>query len=74
MSLMWGGVFDVSGAGCPRPPDWVSPCHCSHRNGNICDFKTTRLSLAMRKKVLPYVTKYFYRGREGGHWHLTLKQ
>jgi hypothetical protein len=74
MSLMWGGVFDVSGAGCARPPDWVSPCHCSHRNGNICDFQTTQLSLAMRKKVLPYVTKYFYRGIHGNHWHLTLKQ
>jgi len=74
MSLMWGGVFDVSGAGCARPPDWVSPCHCSHRNGNICDFQTTQLSLDMRKKVLPYVTKYFYRGIHGNHWHLTLKQ
>ena len=77
LSLMWGGVFDVEQAGvCPRPPNWVSPCHCGYRKGTQVDFKITQFTLDQRRRAYLLVRKYFhvYTKESVAHWHLTLKK
>ena len=74
MSLPLGGRFDVTANG-EAGGRWMdSPHHCSHRNGNAFDFKTSNITDAQRKRARTYWSDVLKHSTfvEGDHDHYKL--
>jgi hypothetical protein len=62
MSLVTGGLFDISGA-------WSKP-HTSHRFGNDADFRFPPVAQRRRARQIIYASGISLIIVEGDHWHL----
>jgi hypothetical protein len=72
LSLVWGGVFDLSVSEATQHP-WVSPRHCGHRAGMEMDLRIINLNgpqLRIAEKLIKQ--RKFIIKPEGvpPHWHL----